>query len=167
MDVLGRLLISIYFITAGADDTASETVPIPSNCIGLSDGHYYLKLLEGDQFPVLYAKCSNEHIIIDYHLDEDVKYYFNSFEKFHVSVAGPSNANHVNWQSWFLPNTDSSDHGYLISPDCNTCAVYVSIHYIIRFPIIPIYCHHSEYRIFQFTFIHFSDDFIQTVHHTT
>jgi len=116
-----------------------DTVPIPSSCIGLSDGHYYLKLLEGDAYPVVYAKCSNEFMILDPSLDSDIAQYFDSFDKFHVSVAGPDNSHQVNWQDWFLPSSLSSEvttdddavdtvdtaatQRFVISPDCNTCAV--------------------------------------------
>eukprot|EP01084_Bolivina_argentea_P090521 163099_1 len=99
--------------------SVSDPKSIPSNCLGLSDGFYYLKLLEGDEYPIIYAKCSNEYLILDPSLDEDIKLYFNSFEMYHHAVAGPSNEYPVDWAHWFTPH--HTDGKYLLSPDCDTC----------------------------------------------
>mmetsp|Transcript_73409 Transcript_73409/g.66071 ORF Transcript_73409/g.66071 Transcript_73409/m.66071 type:complete len:104 (-) Transcript_73409:7-318(-) len=79
-----------------------DTISIPSNCIGLSDGYYYLKLIDNDEYPIIYAKCSNEYLILDPSIDDDIKSYFNSFEMYHHSVAGPSNQYPINWEDWFF-----------------------------------------------------------------
>ena len=50
-----------------------NTVQVPSNCIGLSDGYYYFKLIDDDKYPIIYAKCSNEYLILDVSVDKDVK----------------------------------------------------------------------------------------------
>eukprot|EP01083_Nonionella_stella_P297357 1009855_1 len=96
-----------------------DIVSIPSNCIGLSDGYYYLKLLQDDNYPIIYAKCSNEYLILDPSLDKDIQLYFNSFEMYHISVGGPSNKYLTNWDNWFTP---PSNH-YLISPNCDSCDI--------------------------------------------
>lgn len=139
-----QIIGASYYGNRRFNDDDSETeavdtgdkVSIPSNCIGLSDGYYYLKLLEGDEYPIIYAKCSNEYLLLDVSLDEDIKSYFNSFEMYHIAVAGPTNEYPINWDNWFLPNIANNDEGdddedtktdiathYVISPDCGQCEV--------------------------------------------
>ncbi len=95
-----------------------DIISIPSNCIGLSDGYYYFKLLEDDNYPIIYAKCSNEYLILDPSLDPDIEFYFNSFEMYHISVAGPSNEYSIkrrrNFKICFNVNTCTPQNTHII-----------------------------------------------------
>ena len=84
-----------------------------------------MKLLPDDDlssYPIIYGQCSNEYLILDVSIDDDIKKYFNSFNMYHRSVGGPSNEYIVNWQNWFLPpQIENSAYNYILSPDCNVC----------------------------------------------
>ena len=103
------------------NSVCGEDVVFPSSCSGLSDGIYTLKLMDGEleDAPLVQVRCSNEFIILDVSRDSDLKSYFDTFMKFHHSVAGPTNNVHTNWEGWYKP--DDGHTNYLISPDCNIC----------------------------------------------
>lgn len=60
----------------------------PSSCIGKEDGKYWLKLMDGDSFPVVHQQCSNEYMIIDLYEDPEVAKMFSSMEQWHYAIAG-------------------------------------------------------------------------------
>ena len=93
---------------------------LPSSCIGLDDGYYWLKLRDGN-YPIVYQKCSNEYLVLDYSIDNNIKEYFNTWQMWHMHTAGPSNDVHIHWEDWYSPNQDTSVTGFLISPDCSVC----------------------------------------------
>ena len=108
--------------TLGAISIVSgEDLVFPSSCSGLEDGIHTLKLMDGDleDAPLVLVRCSNEYIILDVSRDADLKSYFDTFMKFHHSVAGPTNDVHTNWEGWYKP--DDGNTQYMISPDCNIC----------------------------------------------
>ena len=39
----------------------------------------------------------------------------------HLVTSGPTNNEHINWRSWFVPDSNITDYSYLVSPDCNSC----------------------------------------------
>merc|ERR1711878_171934 len=77
--------------------TANDTIDIPTSCIGLKDGIYQLKLLEGDEYPLVSTKCSNEYMIIDINRDPQWKQYFTSFDQWHYQIGGPGKNDPVNY----------------------------------------------------------------------
>jgi len=112
---------------------------LPSSCVGLSDGFHYLKLMEdtvNTTYPVVYAKCSNEFMMIDYSTDEDWSAYFSTWLKYHYAVSGPSRNEEIAWPEWFLPDKRFVTYGddetaddyiqgsgsYRVSPSCSSCA---------------------------------------------
>ena len=108
------LLATVLFQLAFGDDQT-----LPNSCIDLEDGEHYLKLLEGDDYPVLKVQCSNGYMLIDYSSDSDWQYYFSTFLKWHYEIGGPSQDDHYNWAEWYLPS--DSQTNYIISPDCDVC----------------------------------------------
>jgi len=92
---------------------------VPNSCVGLEDGTHYVKLLEGDEYPLIQVQCSNGYMMIQHEADMDWKYYFSSFEKWHREIGGPSHMDHVNWAEWYLPNDDNTN--YIIAPKCGVC----------------------------------------------
>ena len=109
------LLITIVNV-CGLDDSTY----LPNSCGNLADGQHYLKLLEGDDYPIILATCSNGYTLIDYSTDSDWSSYFTSFVKWHYAIGGPTQQDHYNWAEWYLP--DDSNTNYLISPSCDICS---------------------------------------------
>ena len=127
---MGTLLQIIFILTNAilrhVASTDTETVTLTTNCVGLSDGYHFIKLLEDDQtnsieYPILHALCDNEYIIIDYSSDPDWSSYFTTWIKYHYGVVGPVRTDKSNWTQWFLPNTNNERDHCLVSPDCTKC----------------------------------------------
>ena len=112
-----------------------ETGVYPSSCEGLADGYHFLKLLSGDDedYPVIYARCSNNFMILDYSVDSDITSYFSSWDAWFKHFYGPSNDERINWNEWYLPSRYSTGasttadgkpmdtFSFLVSPDCTSC----------------------------------------------
>eukprot|EP01084_Bolivina_argentea_P301903 520992_1 len=116
--------------------STTETVTLPTSCIGLDNGYHYIKLLHDDiennmKYPIIYALCSNEYIIIDYSIDPDWSSYFTTWIKYHYGVIGPIRNDKSNWSKWFLPDryTQYDNHigNYIVSPDCISCDISSTI----------------------------------------
>ena len=137
----------------------SSSSSYPQSCIGLEDGYYELQMIDSDEYPTVTQKCSNDYIILDYSIDNNIKNYFSSWDElctihmlliiffvhslfkisklsaffyiftffyfffysWHLETSGPENTDHVNWRQWYLPDSSTTSHEYLVSPDCNTC----------------------------------------------
>jgi len=80
------LLFSTNLLSAS--DGSDDTVELISTCKGQEDGYYWLKLLDGDEYPAIYQKCDNEFMIIDVNEDSNVEKYFISFDAYHYAIAG-------------------------------------------------------------------------------
>ena len=88
-----------------------------------------------NSYPIIYALCHNEYVVIDHSIDGDWSSYLSSFTKYHYAVVGPIRNDHSNWSKWFLPelnqhtNTDTLDTettinhygNFLVSPQCDAC----------------------------------------------
>jgi len=109
------VLINLFFAFVFSD----ETQLIPNSCIDLEDGEQFIKMLDGDNYPVVKVKCSNGYTILDYNLDSEISSYFTSFLKWHYSLAGPSQSQHINLEEWYVPDDGSTK--YLVSDDCSSC----------------------------------------------
>lgn len=96
-----------------------DTQLIPNSCAELDDGEHYVKMLDGDDYPVVKVKCSNGYTMLDYNLDNDISSYFTSFLKWHYSIGGASQTDHINWQEWFVPNDGATK--YIVSDACDVC----------------------------------------------
>eukprot|EP01083_Nonionella_stella_P001022 2945_1 len=123
--VMGMLISTICLFCVDSGSSQTESTNVPTSCVGLEDGYHYVKLLEGDSYPIIYVLCSNEYMMIDYSLDNDWSSYFTTFVKWHYAVVGPTKNEHQNWRQWFLPGTDddSADESghFLVSPQCDSC----------------------------------------------
>jgi len=97
----------------------SDTQLIPNSCVDLEDGEQFIKMLDGDDYPVTKVKCSNGYAMLDYSLDTDIASYFTSFLKWHHKIAGASQTDHVNLQEWFVPNDGNTK--YIVSDACDVC----------------------------------------------
>jgi len=106
--------ISFLLLKANA-----ESKLIPNGCTDLDDGEQFVKLLEGDDYAIVKVKCSNGYTMLDYSLDSDISTYFTSWLKWHYSIAGPSQSDHVNWEEWYVP--DDGNSKYLVSENCDVC----------------------------------------------
>lgn len=74
-------------ISKHAANLASHS--LPSSCRGLEDGYHYLKLMEDTDdttYPIVYAQCSNEYVVIDYNADDSWSDYFTTWVKYHYAV---------------------------------------------------------------------------------
>ena len=104
-----------------SDDAEDANTLLPSSCVGLDDGEYYLKLMNDDTYPIIKAKCSNQYMILDYNYDSDISEYFSSWAGWHYALSGPLKSDTVNWGEWYQPDNGNENTQYIISPDCNTC----------------------------------------------
>ena len=78
---------------------------LPNSCRDLEDGLHWLQLAEGENFPPVHLQCSNGYAILDYTQDSNIKEYFTSWTKWHISTSGPTNEYSINWQDWYIPDT--------------------------------------------------------------
>ena len=125
--MLSKLLVSTsltlvtYASTNDELEIEEDAYIYHSSCLNLDDGEHTLKLLDGDlsEFPLVNVECNNGYTILDVSKDDDLIKYFNTFQKYHRSVAGPTNNVLTNWEGWYLP--DDGLTNYIISPDCNSC----------------------------------------------
>ena len=129
--------ISLLIPSLHCTSTSDTSRQIPTSCLGLDDGYHYLKLLPDDSttsYPIIYALCHNEYVVIDHSIDGDWSSYLSSFAKYHYAVVGPVRNDHSNWSKWFLPElnqhtnsnidttTNSNAYGnFLVSPQCDKC----------------------------------------------
>ena len=107
--------------TTGNDEEA--WISLPNSCVGLSDGTYWLKLLDDTDevsYPPVNLECINGYAILDYNRDANIEQYFTSFKYWHYGVVGPAPDDRVNWQEWYLPFA-SDITKFALSPDCNSC----------------------------------------------
>lgn len=135
----------ILFFGSCTISNGKKTKYYPSSCTDLSDGEHLLKFLDGDEYPVVKVQCSNGYAILDYSLDSNIASYFNSWQDWILSFAGPDNSHIINWEDWFEPanqansnlesdDSDDDDSEYigenlvtqtgphfLISPNCDAC----------------------------------------------
>ena len=119
--IVGFCLLTVVSLSHGLDiDDIGDATSLPNSCIDQEDGEHYLKLLEGDDYPIVAATCSNGYTLIDYNSDSDWSSYFSSFVKWHYEIGGPIQQEHYNWAEWYLP--DDSNTNYLISPSCDVCS---------------------------------------------
>lgn len=72
--IVGVLLVSTWQVT--------RSTTVPNSCNGLSDGNYWMKFLDGDDYSTVYTKCSNEYAIIDLSRDANFADYFSSLDKY-------------------------------------------------------------------------------------
>ena len=115
-----RILVAAALVSqALSGDSTSES--LPSSCVGLADGEYYLKLIDRDEYPIIKGKCSNEYLILDHSVDADISQYFTSWVGWHHSLSGPLKSDTVNWGEWYLPDNGNQNTQYLLSPDCSVC----------------------------------------------
>ena len=97
---------------------SSTATVLPNGCKDLEDGEYWLKLVDGDEYPPVHLKCSNGYTILDVNQDSNVESYFSSWVLWHYAIAGPLNGDVVNWENWYQAGKQEN---YLVSPDCNAC----------------------------------------------
>eukprot|EP01083_Nonionella_stella_P168534 569289_1 len=92
------LLLSLY-------SAITSSLAVPNSCIGQSDtDNLLIKPLDGDDYPSLNVKCSNEFMIIDINKDENWLEYFTSSRLYHYAVYGPVRDEHSNWNEWLIPS---------------------------------------------------------------
>eukprot|EP01084_Bolivina_argentea_P080350 145571_1 len=112
--------------------SSTETVDIPTSCLGLEDGSYLMKLIDSDDYPIVSADCSNGYMIINYNSDTKWSQYFTSMLKYHYGVVAPERNDLSNWDNWFIPSQIQSDKArYLVSKDCTECD---SSSYLQKYP---------------------------------
>jgi len=116
-------LTNVYGVSSSED---ANTQLIPNSCADLEDGEQLIKLLDGDDYPLIKVKCSNGYAILDYSLDNEISSYFTSFEQWHISIAGAAQAEHINLQEWFIP--DDGNTKYLVSESCDVCDESIQEH---------------------------------------
>ena len=66
----------------------SETVYLPSSCVGADDGYQWMKMLDGDEYPAVHQLCDNEYMVIDINEDSNVIDYFSSYAVWHSDLGG-------------------------------------------------------------------------------
>ena len=122
--MLGLLLLTFISINYAQGDPSggnNEDVlssQVPNSCINQADNdNVIVKPLDGDSYPLINTKCSNEYMIVDLNKDELWKSYLSSSREYHYNLIGPVKDDHVNWQEWMIPEMDE----FLISPDCSSC----------------------------------------------
>jgi len=123
------MLSVVSYVAAFCLGAYSETVELPSSCLGQEDGYTWLKLLDGAEYPLVHQKCQNEHLIIDVAHDPSVKQYFSSWDAWHTALGGPEMMDFANWEQWWTPNARFLDtptsqdefFSYIISPQCDVC----------------------------------------------
>eukprot|EP00485_Elphidium_margaritaceum_P019055 CAMPEP_0202726258 /NCGR_PEP_ID=MMETSP1385-20130828/184520_1 /ASSEMBLY_ACC=CAM_ASM_000861 /TAXON_ID=933848 /ORGANISM="Elphidium margaritaceum" /LENGTH=996 /DNA_ID=CAMNT_0049392475 /DNA_START=97 /DNA_END=3086 /DNA_ORIENTATION=+ len=102
----------------GDEDSSVTMVSVPNSCIGREDNDdAFVKLADGQSFPLVQTKCRNEFMIVDLYRDKAWADYFISMRQYHYNLMGPKKDHHVNWQEWMTVPQDE----FLISPDCNAC----------------------------------------------
>ena len=107
--LLSSLLLLVEELK-GESSSSSDSVSIYSNCNGLSDGSYFLRLIDDgeDTYPIVNVKCSNGYMILDVNYDSELKSYFNTWFDWHYGLSGPARYDAVNWEKWFLVDSASS-----------------------------------------------------------
>merc|ERR1719295_2321470 len=96
-------------LTLSQSESSDDTISLPASCLGQEDGYQWLKPLDGDEYPVIHQKCSNEFMVIDVNEDSNVKEYFTSFQKWHYALGGPEAMDYSNWEQWWRPNAQFMD----------------------------------------------------------
>ena len=132
MSFIVSLIISSSLITLTLSTTSQELLSsdvkglpvdpiktnVPNSCLNHKDAdNVVVKLLDGDSYPALNVKCSNEYVIVNLHQDLEWQSYFRSIRKYHYNLLGPDKDDHSNWAEWMLPQMDK----FIVSPDCSTC----------------------------------------------
>ena len=114
-------LLTFLFELSFSNDNDNNDV-VYSNCIGLSDGTYLMKLIDLDEYPIINIKCNNEYMILDVNYDNELKKYFSTWFDWHYGLSGAARYDGVNWESWFLPSLLSNNkYDFKTSQNCNKC----------------------------------------------
>ena len=66
----------------------TSSMELPSSCLGVDDGYQWMKMLDGDEYPAVHQKCSNEYMVIDLNEDSNVVDYFSSYTIWHHALGG-------------------------------------------------------------------------------
>merc|ERR1712154_47017 len=97
------LMLSANVVMDNNNQKEAKKQSVPSNCVGLKDGEYSMRLIDDTSYPLVTAKCHNQYLI---------------------EISGVNKNDRSNWAKWFIPsqnNYDEEHSKFLVSPQCDVC----------------------------------------------